>query len=597
MTGTEENIVNDKDILEKFELFQNELYETNKQLQKEIDVLAVAHENLKSNYEETARGFDKMCGQLSGLESKVVAQDYKLEIAEQKYKDHDKVFNEEYFDKLTRSTALADIRDELQKSEKNKFEALKKIEKIKAELSAAKLQEREMRNSLAFKIGASLANLHGKGVMGWIKSPLAVYRVVARFKKQKKDNEKKGLSRRLSMEKAVGSGDKGGSNCHDVKIVEDASTDKYNFSVHPIPKSNSIAFDAFNLSREHGYDFAVHFMEKYGRKKDQYVTEMFKANLHIDNDKLWLKHFNSYLSQFSVEPLSLTPGNEPRFFRLSTPRSNSINSGPLVSVIMPAFNSEATIEHSVNSILDQTWKNLELIIVDDCSDDSTWACIERLASSDSRIKVLRNKVNVGPYVSKNRALKLVEGDYITGHDADDWAHPHRIEKHVRLMQRNPDIKASLAKMIRVDVNCEVSQFAKEGKTSSDGVIRLASISCFFETEFFRQYLGHWDIVRFGADSELIERTRTILGSSFVTFDLVGMICLDLETSLTNDAVHGVSKVTGISDVRRYYRDQWQEWHKTISLEQAYLDFPQKQRKFDAPSAALNNEDVIEVLLQ
>ena len=171
---------------------------------------------------------------------------------------------------------------------------------------------------------------------------------------------------------------------------------------------------------------------------------------------------------------------------------------------------------SASGILNQSWQNIELIIVDDCSTDGTWSCMQSLASADNRVRLIRNKVNVGPYVSKNRAVGIAKGKYLTGHDADDWAHPQRIERHLKEMLRRPSVKASLAKMVRVDIDGRVAQFTKQGKTSSDGVSRLASIACMFEMDFFKKYFGHWDVVRFGADSELIERARTILGDRFET---------------------------------------------------------------------------------
>src|SRR5690606_13702705 len=112
------------------------------------------------------------------------------------------------------------------------------------------------------------------------------------------------------------------------------------------------------------------------------------------------------------------------------------------------------------------------------------------------------------------------------------------------------------------------------------------ISCMFNSEFFRKHFGYWDSVRFGADSELIERASRVLGDGFIRLNQLGMFCLDAEGSLTNHPVHGVSKVHGISPSRKYYRDQWIEWHKSLTLENSYLHFPQVNRKFDAPEVAL-----------
>src|SRR5690606_13076944 len=128
-----------------------------------------------------------------------------------------------------------------------------------------------------------------------------------------------------------------------------------------------------------------------------------------------------------VTPLCLAPTNDSRFNRLAALGAEAPRSGPLVSVLMPAFNAERTLKTAASSILQQTWRSLELIIVDDASTDATWRIAQDIAAADSRVTVRRNTTSVGPYVCKNLMLNLVQGEYITCHDADDWAHPQRLE--------------------------------------------------------------------------------------------------------------------------------------------------------------------------
>jgi glycosyltransferase involved in cell wall biosynthesis len=263
---------------------------------------------------------------------------------------------------------------------------------------------------------------------------------------------------------------------------------------------------------------------------------------------------------------------------------------------MPAYNAEKTLEFAAKSILNQTWRPIELIIIDDSSEDQTWSIIQSLAQLDDRVKVLRNQVNVGTYVSKNLALKVAKGIYITGHDADDWAHPERIERQVTAMlAADHPIKASLTRMIRLTELGIFSHFTQIGSVSDDGALRDASISGMFDAQFFKKQLGYWDSVRFGADSELIARARLILGEGFVKFRQLGMFCLDAENSLTNDPMHGVSKIHGISETRRFYHDQWTQWHTIITPDTAYIPFPQYKRFFDAPDVALVPSRSIEIV--
>ncbi len=354
----------------------------------------------------------------------------------------------------------------------------------------------------------------------------------------------------------------------------------------PKPKKYSLMWQAQQIAESQGFESACTFVRVHGDEDHQLALSLLQSNLYDLDDQRWLAEVNHYLSQFHVAPIRLVPGSGRRFSRLSTDLLPAVSDGPLITVIMPAYNAAETLELSVRSILNQTWKNLELIIVNDCSSDSTSAIANAIAESDTRVRVLENKENVGPYVSKNRALDAARGEFITGHDADDWAHPQRLQQQVAEMFNHPQWQVSIAYMLRMSESGNFLHFSKVGKTSPDGALRLASISCFFRREFLKDVLGHWDCVRFGADSEMIERCRTILGDEeFGTARLMSMICLDAENSLTNHPVHGISKQTGISPTRKYYRDQWTAWHEGLSSKDAYMAFPEVERKFAVPAEA------------
>lgn len=100
---------------------------------------------------------------------------------------------------------------------------------------------------------------------------------------------------------------------------------------------------------------------------------------------------------------------------------------PLISVLIPAYNVEEYIEEAVASILNQTYTNLEIIIIDDCSADSTGYICSKLIHKDNRIKFYKNDKNSGIAVTLNRALKLSTGEYILRMDADDISQDNRIE--------------------------------------------------------------------------------------------------------------------------------------------------------------------------
>src|SRR5687768_6348127 len=91
----------------------------------------------------------------------------------------------------------------------------------------------------------------------------------------------------------------------------------------------------------------------------------------------------------------------------------------LVSVIIPCYNHERFVDLAIESILNQTYRNLEIIIVDDCSTDESLKKIEAFANRDPRIKVIRHVVNKGLSRSRNDALKITSGEFIAFCASDD----------------------------------------------------------------------------------------------------------------------------------------------------------------------------------
>jgi len=102
---------------------------------------------------------------------------------------------------------------------------------------------------------------------------------------------------------------------------------------------------------------------------------------------------------------------------------------PLVSVIIPCFNVEKYVEKAITSILNQTYKNLEICVIDDASTDDTLQKIKSF--EDQKIKVIALKENTQKIGAVNEVLKKVQGDYIAFQDADDWSEPNRIEKQLK----------------------------------------------------------------------------------------------------------------------------------------------------------------------
>ena len=107
---------------------------------------------------------------------------------------------------------------------------------------------------------------------------------------------------------------------------------------------------------------------------------------------------------------------------------------PLVSVIIPVYNAERFIRIALRSVLDQTYAELEAIVVDDGSTDRSAEIVEEMAAQDPRVKLYR-QANGGASSARNHAIRMSHGDYIAPLDADDVWHPEKTEKQVALMQQ------------------------------------------------------------------------------------------------------------------------------------------------------------------
>jgi glycosyltransferase involved in cell wall biosynthesis len=123
-----------------------------------------------------------------------------------------------------------------------------------------------------------------------------------------------------------------------------------------------------------------------------------------------------------------------------------------VSVIMCAYNAELLLRRSIESVLGQSMRALELIIIDDASTDSTPDIIREFAEKDVRIVSLRNDTNLGPAVSRNKGIKIARGKFIAVQDADDTSLKDRLMKQYAFLENHPDIFLVGGGMLNVDPN-------------------------------------------------------------------------------------------------------------------------------------------------
>lgn len=106
----------------------------------------------------------------------------------------------------------------------------------------------------------------------------------------------------------------------------------------------------------------------------------------------------------------------------------------MVSIVMPTYNCENFIVQTIESVLLQTYSDFEILVVDDCSSDSTVSLVKKIA--DSRIKLFINETNKGAAYSRNLAISKAKGDYIAFLDGDDLWEPTKLERQISFMKNN-----------------------------------------------------------------------------------------------------------------------------------------------------------------
>ncbi|TQM95418.1 glycosyl transferase family 2 [Ornithinimicrobium humiphilum] len=221
----------------------------------------------------------------------------------------------------------------------------------------------------------------------------------------------------------------------------------------------------------------------------------------------WEKLLGSRFAARDLDGPRVDGARDPVFDGLRLPATRSVD-GPMVTVVVPAFRPDRGLVTSVRSVLDQSWGNLELLLVDDCSEPGHAELLEECAALDDRVRLLRQAVNGGSYLARNAALAVARGAYVTTQDADDWSHPERLALQVAALEEAPEAAASRSVAIRArpDLTRQWFGYRPERMNASSLLVRREVLEA----------VGGFDAIRKGADSEMQERLGLVGGVVNVT---------------------------------------------------------------------------------
>jgi glycosyltransferase involved in cell wall biosynthesis len=185
---------------------------------------------------------------------------------------------------------------------------------------------------------------------------------------------------------------------------------------------------------------------------------------------------------------------------------------PFVSVIMASRNTSNYIETAIESVLAQTFKNFELIIVDDNSDDNSIKIINKYKKKDKRIKLIRNSKTLGPAKSRNIALNVSRGKWISILDSDDVYFPNKLKKQVEIIENDTEIIFVGSGLVFIDENGKnLSNYNYSSKNSvlKRNILKIGAFpphsSYFIKSRYLKKINGYNPRYHMAQDYDLLLR--------------------------------------------------------------------------------------------
>lgn len=243
---------------------------------------------------------------------------------------------------------------------------------------------------------------------------------------------------------------------------------------------------------------------------------------------------------------------------------------PLITVILSVHNSASNIEECLFSILNQSYKNLEIIAIDDYSTDKSYAKLKSLKRFDNRLRVYRNVKRYGLAVTLNRAVKKAKGSYIAFMDTDDFSSPNRLKKQINFLLNNQDVIAVGAQTTFIDESGK--KIGRSDFPLDNSLIYknpLHGISMQFETVLINKKALPKDVLRFHTGS-----------NPFVYSDMLIRISNYGKLSNLDQFLHyhRNNPKTYLSDIKRNIMSLFKLWIKSREL----YDYQTSLRAFFSP---------------
>lgn len=246
---------------------------------------------------------------------------------------------------------------------------------------------------------------------------------------------------------------------------------------------------------------------------------------------------------------------------------------PLVSVIISTYNREKYVKKAIESVLNQTYKNIEFVIVDNASTDKTPEIITEFKRKDERIIILTNKINLGHVKSFNKGVATGRGKYIAiASDDDFWVSNQKLEKQVNFLEKNSDYVLTGGGIIKIDKNGK--EIMRQLRPETDEKIRKSILfgcifvhpAVVFRKDSWEQVGGYDENIGYADDWDLWLKLGKI--GKFYNFQEYFVYYLQWEGNMSNRNIFYNLKIA--NKLRRRYREDYPSFKKALFL--GWLDY-------------------------
>jgi hypothetical protein len=223
-----------------------------------------------------------------------------------------------------------------------------------------------------------------------------------------------------------------------------------------------------------------------------------------------------------------------------------------VTIIVSVFKPTESLLAAVGSLVAQSWRNLQIVIVDDASPDEHTAVLDRARALDPRVEYVRMPANGGAYRARTTGISHARGEFVGFQDGDDWSHPQRIERQMRAF--TGDVVATLSNAVWLydDLQITVPGAAPYARIAPSLILRRDPVL---------ERLGPFDQMRRAADTEFIERLAAVFGrAAVVTVDEP----LSLYQLTHGSLSRGDFRLGWRRDARVSYHSAFRHWHRQIA---------------------------------